>query len=440
MSQLLSNEQQVAFDLFKKGQNIFISGPGGVGKSFLINKMMDYAESINIPIKITALTGTAAILLGSKARTIHSWSGIRFMNSSMTDDSIINRISRNRELCSRWKSIKILIIDEVSMMNVRMFELLDKIAKVIRRSEMPFGGIQIIFSGDFYQLPPVCPNEEVQFCFESPLWNKTFTTIELKTFFRQTDPTFIKILMQVREGELEKDSIDILNTLIGKEKKECVTKIYPIRSRVDTINQIMFEKLEGETHTFDSKKNTSENFYRISEMKPIEKDVLLKCQMLHPENSERELNGMISNYNITEVLELKKGSSVMLTVNLDVESGLCNGSQGIVIGFDVDESPIVKFSTQVKTIRPYIYQNNEYPTHTIQQIPLCMAWALTIHKTQGATLSQIEVDIGSTIFEYGQTYVALSRVKSLEGLYLNDFDPLKIKANPKVKEFYSRET
>jgi ATP-dependent DNA helicase PIF1 len=148
---------------------------------------------------------------------------------------------------------------------------------------------------------------------------------------------------------------------------------------------------------------------------------------------------MVTNFNIIEELELKKGALVMLTINISVENGLCNGSQGIVVGFDdVDGSPIVKFTNRkVCTIRANGYQNHEYPTHVIHQVPLCLAWALTIHKTQGATLEQIEVDIGSSVFEFGQTYVALSRVKTLEGLYLANFDPRKIRANPKVKRFYN---
>lgn len=445
----LSEEQQYAFDKFKEGHNLFISGPGGVGKSYLIDTMLKYAVDHNQKMAVTALTGCAAVLLGVHARTIHSWSGIKFMNISITDDDIIKRISRNRDLVARWKHTKILVIDEVSMMPVRMFELLNNIGQVIRRCMKPFGGIQVIFTGDFYQLPPVCPQEEVRFCFESEKWLETFPQenhIELKTFFRQRDPQFIKILMEVRKAELCKESIDCLVNLAGKEKPEdeCITKIFPTRSKVDSINRMMFEKLPGEKRLFRSKRATDERYYNVTsgrdELLEIEREVLIKCESLTADFSKRELDGLVSNFNIIEDLELKKGSLVMLTVNKDIERGLVNGAQGIVIGFDdCDGFPIVKFSNRnVATIRANIYQNHEYPTHCIHQIPLCLAWALTIHKTQGATLDQIEVDIGSSVFEFGQTYVALSRVKTMEGLYLANFDPRKIKANPKVKLFYSR--
>lgn len=445
----LSDEQQIAFAKFKAGYNLFISGPGGVGKSYLIDTMVQYAESSGKKISITALTGCATILLGVKAKTIHSWSGIRFLNTSVPDDDVIKRITRDKFAVARWKQTRILVVDEVSMMPVRMFELLNKLGQIIRRSMKPFGGLQVVFTGDFYQLPPVCPNEEVLFAFESKNWLETFPQenhIELTTFFRQHDPEFIKILMEVRKGELSQPSIDRLVDLVKKEKPnqetECVTKIYPTRSKVDAINKMMFERLKEEKHMYRAKRSTNERYYYVMsgrELIEIEQEYILKCDDLSSEFSKRELDSMVTNFNIIEELELKKGSLVMLTVNIAVENGLCNGTQGIVIGFDSDDdSPIVRFTNRkVVTIRTNGYQNHEYPTHAIHQIPLCLAWALTIHKTQGATLEQIEVDIGTSVFEFGQTYVALSRVKTMEGLYLTNFDPRKIRANPKVKRFYS---
>jgi ATP-dependent DNA helicase PIF1 len=446
----LSPEQMIAFDKFTEGHNLFISGPGGVGKSYLINTMVKHVEASGKKIAVTALTGCAAILLGVKARTIHSWSGIKFMNTSVSDEDIIKRISKNRIACAAWRSTNVLVVDEVSMMPIRMFELLNNLGQIIRRSMKPFGGLQVVFTGDFYQLPPVCPNEEVRFAFESSKWIETFRKenhIELTTFFRQRDPEFIKILMEVRKGELTQESIDRLIELVGKEKlvDDIITKIYPTRSKVESINKLMFDKLPDTTHVFNAVRKTNERYYYVmsgrEDLVEIEYEYLIKCDDLTPDFSRRELDSMVTNFNIIERLELKKGALVMLTVNISIETGLCNGTQGIVIGFDdTDGYPIVKFTNRkVATIRPNPYQNHEYPTHVIHQVPLCLAWALTIHKTQGATLEQIEVDIGSSVFEFGQTYVALSRVKTLEGLYLTNFDPLKIRANPKVKRFYNKE-
>ena len=449
MEASLSDEQKYAFELFKEGNNLFISGPGGVGKSYLIEKMVEYASTKNLNISVTALTGCAAVLLGTKARTIHAWSGINFMSNSTDDELIIRRIARAKDKAGRWKKCDILIVDEVSMMPVRMFNILNAIGQTTRRSPKPFGGIQVIFTGDFYQLPPVCPHEETQFCFESSEWYNTFPLenhIELRTFFRQTDPEFIKILMEVRSGELKPDSIERLISLVGKEKPsddECfITKIFPTRSKVDTTNRLMFDRLKGDIRVFHSVKNTDEIYYYITSGREdqilIEPEILLKCDELPAEMKKREVDSLIPNYNIIEELSLKVGALVMLTVNIDVERGLCNGSQGIIEGFEaITGFPIVRFTNRlVRTVKPNVYQSAEFPRFTVTQVPLCLAWSLTIHKTQGATLSQIEVDIGSSVFEYGQTYVAISRVKTLNGLYLTNFDPKKIRANPKVKAFY----
>jgi ATP-dependent DNA helicase PIF1 len=203
-----SPEQTNAFDLYQQGKNIFLTGPGGTGKSFLIKAMVEEAKTTGKACHVCALTGCAAVLLDCKATTIHSWSGIGMMNSD--DDTIVRRISQKKELKGHWKGIDVLIVDEVSMMSKRMFELLNKIAKRIRGKDTPFGGIQVIFVGDFFQLPPI---EKDGFCFESDHWFEVFPKdqhLELKTFFRQSDPVYIDILMKVRKGKLDKESIEML--------------------------------------------------------------------------------------------------------------------------------------------------------------------------------------------------------------------------------------
>jgi ATP-dependent DNA helicase PIF1 len=176
--------------------------------------------------------------------------------------------------------------------------------------------------------------------------------------------------------------------------------------------------------------------------KIISPEIMQKCNSLSMTDKEFELDQILNNSQCNKLLRLKKGAAVMCTINLDMDNGICNGSQGVVI--DIVEqnqvvSPIVKFSNGlIRRINPHYWQSEDYPTLAVGQYPLCLAWALTIHKIQGATLSMAEIDIGRTIFEYGQTYVALSRIQSLEGLYLSAFEPDKIRANPIVTEFYSR--
>ena len=192
----LSREQQLAFDKYVQGHNIFITGPGGSGKSALIKQIYRHANSQMKDIYVTALTGCASILLGCKAKTLHSWAGIGLGNAPV--DQLIFRIRQNKFLKAVWKQTDILVVDEVSMLSLKLFNMLNDIGKAIRKNLRPFGGIQIIFSGDFYQLPPVGDKDEPetqQFCFESDDWNSVFhrdCQIELK-----------KIILQKLCGEVQ---------------------------------------------------------------------------------------------------------------------------------------------------------------------------------------------------------------------------------------------
>jgi hypothetical protein len=203
----------------------------------------------------------------------------------------------------------------------------------------------------------------------------------------------------------------------------------------------MFAKLEGKEYTFTCEKKTNCRTY-LETNTAISLEHIMRCQSLRSEELDYELQQLISNSTIQETLSLKVGAMVMCTVNLDVDQGICNGSQGIISEIIEGERgvavPVVRFSNGVsKTILPHFRQSEEFPVVAVGQIPLCLAWALTIHKIQGATLSVAEIDVGGQIFEFGQTYVALSRVQSLEGLYLSAFHPQRIRANDHVRAFYA---
>jgi len=443
----LSKDQLYAFEKFKKGENLFITGPGGTGKTQLIKYLVSYMKLGRIDHQVCALTGCAAVLLKCNARTLHSWSGIKLARGPI--DKIVSSVLYNSRTSAVWKKIRVLIIDEVSMMSLKIFEVIEQIARTVRGSKLPFGGIQVVFTGDFFQLPPVGSPDEPstgQFCFESSKWRDIFRIenhIKLVTVFRQTDETYIKILNEIREGELSTENRQILLDKVGirpvEEKR--TTKLFAIRSKTDFINRGMFSKITEEEYVYDEKIKIDCVTY-LDSGKTIDSNIISACKKLSPNDIQYEIDQLSNNSSIQKIVRLKKGALVMLTYNIKVEDGICNGSQGIVTGFrqssqDSEKCPIVKFTNGIEIPIEYQYmQSEEYPMIAVGQIPLSLAWAMTIHKIQGATLDSADMDLGNSVFEYGQAYVALSRVKSLDGLYLSAFHPQKIRANPIVKDFY----
>ena len=402
---MLSPSQQHAYDLFTEGKNIFISGQAGTGKSFIINMMYNYAQLHNKKINVTALTGCAALLLNMKATTIHSWAGIGIGGEVST---LISNIRKYKKV-DNW-AIDILIVDEVSMMSKSLFELLDTIGKKLRKKNKPFGGIQLVFCGDFYQLPPI----DDSFCFESLLWNETFDkTILFTKNYRQKNDGFQKVLNEVREGNISPEGCKLLIDCTKKKVGDGIkpTIIYPTKKLADQVNQFENLTLEGEMHSYKSYKSNMIGHISLELDKQIGKS-------------------------IDETISLKIGSQVMCIVNLDQDLGVVNGTQGLIVDFDQDNFPIVQFKSCKMIMKPHLWKNDKYENEGIYQIPLILSWAITIHKAQGISLDEAMINIGSSVFEYGQTYVALSRVRTQEGLYIKSLDISRIKANPKVIEFY----
>ena len=407
---------------FIHGKNIFMSGPGGTGKSFLIDIIKDISTKTNKVCQLTALTGCAALLINAK--TIHSWSGVGIIkNDDITH--YINKIRKHKKTLN-WIEVDCLVIDEVSMLSKKFFDILDSIAKKIRKNDKPFGGIQMILSGDFYQLPPVnkdkLDTDSSLFCFQSEKWNETFSNIHILTkIFRQDNKIFSKLLNNIRIGNITKSNIDILNSrMIPYEGSEIIpTKLFP---KIDNVNQI--NKYEHD------KINSNGILYRINIVKPSSEEIFENNITSFDIKQSTEL---IMKNNLP--IEFKRGDQVICTYN--ISDKIVNGSRGVIIGFN--EYPIVKFvDGNILEMKPIDIYDNNVPGLYYKKIPLEYAWALTIHKCQGMTLDLCIMDLGENIFEAGQMYVALSRVKSLEGLYLINFDVNKIKTLQKVKVFYSK--
>lgn len=464
----LSDKQQEVFNKYLNGDNIFITGPGGSGKSLLIKKIYSDAIKKGKNIKITAMTGCAALLLECNAKTLHSWSGIGTGNLNCSFDKLIKKIMLNKYNLNNWRKTEILVIDEISMLSLKIFELLNYIGQRIRKNYSPFGGIQIIMSGDFYQLPPIGNNDDIQtkqFCFESELWDNVFKEdcqIELIKIFRQNDEIYMNILNQIREGKIKRKSNTLLNNIVGREiDKNLIsipTKLYPTKNSVEFINNYNLENLNSEIKIFkmtynisaDTKRNISSNIIDF-EFKLLTDNLLCEKELKLKIGAQ-----VMSIINITNLSYEKKCSSLKVLNNIsfhsreqkfkiedDIENEellISNGSNGIVKSFcNTTGYPIVKFNNGIEMLMmPHNWQSENYQGLSILQIPLILSWALTIHKSQGSTLDCAEIDVGSGIFECGQTYVALSRVKNLNGLYLTSYDVSKIKINKKVKEFYEK--
>ena len=437
----LSVEQQFALDEFNAGKNIFLTGPGGSGKTELIKRMVQASERAGKKYQVCALTGCAAILLNCKAKTVHSWAGIGLANGLI--EEVVRKVIGNKFKIKAWKYVDILIIDEVSMMSLKLFEILDLIGRKVRKNGVkPFGGIQVIFSGDFYQLPPVGDDEiSSAFCFESNHWPGTFdTVVELKTIFRQTDSIYTTILNQIRVGKLYKSSLEHLRKHINKAVPDGLlfkpTILLPKRKQAELINAKELAKLG----------DVEQNKYILTRSSVIDlagssdkykKDVSLYD--VSDSQQEMEYNYLVNNTMADKEIILKKGSQVMCVVNIDMESEtpIVNGSQGVVVEF-IGGLPVVQFNNGGKRLIAYHnWISENVPSVGVKQIPLIHAWAITIHKAQGVSLDLAQIDAGSNIFECGQTYVALSRIKSMDGLYLTAFDPQKIKVNKKVQDFYT---
>ena len=435
----LSKEQQLAFDKYVQGHNIFITGPGGSGKSALIKMINKHAHSQFKDIQVTALTGCAAVLLNCKAKTLHSWAGIGLGNGTI--EELVTKIKKNKFAKALWRQTQVLVVDEVSMLSLKLFNMLNEIGKAVRGNFKPFGGIQIIFSGDFFQLPPVGDKEEPdtqRFCFESEDWNSVFPRecqIQLVKIFRQTDEIYSSILNQIREGKIKRKSNDLLLQYVERPFASNLvaepTKLYPTRNKVENINNTKMASLQG-----------LEREFKIKYIKDIEmtKNDRLKRLEFTDKDIQMELDFLAGNLICEKEMKLKIGSQVMCIVNIQSDTGIevCNGSQGIVTDFcEFTLCPRVKFNNGIeKVMGRHVWASDKIPGIGVSQVPLILAWALTIHKSQGATMDAAEIDVGSGIFECGQTYVALSRVKSLDGLYLTSFDAKRIRINKKVKEFY----
>ncbi|MFH1178107.1 MAG: helix-turn-helix domain-containing protein [bacterium] len=402
--------QGEALTILKTGANVFITGEPGSGKTHTINEFIGWLRASGIEPSVTAATGIAATHVGGM--TLHSWSGIGVSDSLSRAD--VDRIASKEHIAKRITKAKVLIIEEISMLSAATFEMADKICREVRRSDKPFGGLTVILVGDFFQLPPIMGRghsvSTPEFAYESPIWRElNLLTCYLTEQYRQDDAEFLGVLSAIRSGNVEEMHYELLTSRQVPLSKILsvseVPKLFSHNADVDRINADELEKLSGKSKKFKMSSKGKDSFVEG-----------LKRGCLSP-----------------EILELKEGASVMFTKN-SPQGKFVNGTLGVVIDWGFDGAPVVKTKDGMKvTTEPMEWQLEEQGKvkASISQHPLRLAYAMTVHKSQGMSMDAAIMDL-SKAFEYGQGYVALSRVRRLSGVYLIGLNKRALEVHPEI--------
>ena len=452
--------QSSALDILKTGQNVFLTGSAGSGKTYTLNQYIDYLRARRVPVAVTASTGIAATHMNGT--TIHSWSGIG-IKDELTDRDLSN-LSRKQFLADRLKDTAVLIIDEISMLHAKQINLVSQVLKHVRKNDAAFGGIQVVVAGDFFQLPPIGSKGETnreKFAFMSEAWlDAKFHICYLSEQHRQVSEAanggldLDDILNQIRRQEVTFEAIAALEATFDQNVDIKRTRLYTHNLNVNSINDKELAALDGEMMRFTA---TSTGDSKLVET--LKKTVRTQDDLV-----------------------LKVGAKVMFIKN-NTELGVSNGTMGELIGFaavkinddkdnnddlieddsesiesendksikgkgkkttkDKEKPKVKKPTTQKMPVvrlnsgREVIAEPEEWIIEdetgdvlaSYEQVPLCLAWAITIHKSQGMTLDAAEIDLSRT-FELGQGYVALSRLKSLAGLQLLGMNDMSLQLDP----------
>ena len=422
--------QAQALAIMKTGVNVYLTGSAGSGKTHTLRQYITWLEEHDIPVAITASTGIAATHMNGQ--TIHGWAGIGIREFLTEHD--MDQLEQKQYLFKRFEKARVLIIDEVSMLHAHRLDMVERVCRKFRRSDLPFGGLQVILSGDFFQLPPInkagtirgpinpSPQQEMVFDYDSGeqideqpksdmvihsgAWKKMKPAIcYLTEQHRQEDNAFLEILNAIRENNISKKHLDLINSRMNGEVSSAIpTKLYTHNVDVDSINYAELQKLVGDEKEFIMSGRGHDVLVDI-----------LKKSCLAPSQ-----------------LRLKIGAEVMFIKN-NYEEGYVNGTRGVLVDFDSRGEPVVRISSSGKRItvsaKEWQIEENGKVKASITQYPLRLAWAITIHKSQGMSLDSAEIDLSKT-FAYGMGYVALSRVRTLAGVRLVGFNQKALEVDP----------
>ena len=394
--------QNLALEIMLSGESVLLTGPAGSGKTFVLNQFVRLSKSEGKHVSVAATTGLAATHLGGT--TIHSWAGIGV--SDELPSGFAEHISKGRR--EIIEKTDVLIIDEISMLHDYRLDMVDEACRLVRRKDEPFGGIQIIMSGDFFQLPPINRGDTRTggFVVHSDVWQELDPTIcYLQEQHRQDDETLLDILNSLRSGDIRRHHAEKLLARVEEQPPEgmILTELHTVNIDVDRLNDVKLKELVGDELQYSQSTTGADNY-----VENLQRSVLAPA-----------------------LLTLKKGALVMAVKN-SPEKRYVNGSLGTVNGFETGtEYPIVDFKNgRTVTMQPDTWElrDGDKKRASISQIPLRLAWAITVHKSQGMTLDAARIDLRKAFVE-GMGYVALSRVKNLSNLFLHGINQTALRVS-----------
>ena len=407
--------QEYILSQFEQNKNIFITGKAGSGKSFIVRKMVEYDKNV----VVTSTTGISA--LNINGQTLHSWCGITPLTDLDNVDEFVINILNNHKKLNDWLNVNTLIVDEVSMLESSLLDFLNIAAQKIRESDKLFGGIQIILTGDFYQLPPVSKSRET-FAFNAKCWKELDETILLENNYRQNEMELVKFLNYVRIGTVNsfvKTKLNEYKNNTNYNENELFTHLYPNRVNVSSYNYKKLMEIKSDIYTSKATINSTKK-------RDFPKETI-----------------------ITENLKLKVGAFVIINKNINQELGLVNGRQCKVVKLvdsrqmfkvdsDLGDLNIDSVTVETSEGKQHILAKAiwKFSDYEIEQFPLTLAWALTIHKSQGMGIEKLSIDIGCNVFNSGQAYVALSRATNSKYLHIKEYSTESIKVNTNVLKYY----
>lgn len=389
------------------GANVFLTGAPGAGKTYVLHQFIRRAEAAGKRIAVTASTGIAASHIGGT--TIHSWSGLGIVDYLSEQD--LDRLGSVERLVKRYNSVDTLVIDEVSMLHGQRLNLVNQVAKVLRASDKAFGGMQVILVGDLFQLPPVSRGSDVDFVHMSEAWQELAPQVCYITeqHRQQGSDKLLEFLEAMRSGEISEEHGQVITDRVGMRPgaDEVLTRLYSHNVDVESINKQHLDAIHEPT----------------------------KHYTMTTKGSKAKVEQLTKSLLAPEKLELKVGAEVMFVANNFAE-GFVNGSRGRVIDFDKGMPVVRLHNGKIRTVEQHSWNLSEDGRIRSEaaQLPLRLAWAITIHKSQGMSLDAAEVDL-SRAFTPGMGYVALSRVRSLDGLYLKGLNAMAMQLHPAIYGF-----